>query len=83
MLYSPVSAGLTESIVATKIRDPTDGYLYESGTNYGSNILNFEKKPNIKILNGEGAELKPIILDGKIVGAMLDLEAKTIHQHPI
>ena len=25
------------------------------------------KKPNIKILNGEGAELKPIILDGKIV----------------
>ena len=68
-VYSPVSAGLTESIVATpKIRGPlTDGYLYESGTNYGSNILNFEKKPNIKILNGEGAELKPIILDGKIV----------------
>ena len=68
-VYSPVSAGLTESIVATpKIRGPlTDGYLYESGTNYGSNILNFEKKPNIKILNGSGAEIKPIVFEGKII----------------
>ena len=68
-VYSPVSAGRTESLVITpKIRGPLiDGYLYESGTNYGSNILNFEKKPNIRILNGSGAEVKPIVFEGKII----------------
>ena len=67
--YSPVSAGRTESLVLTpKIRGQlVDAYLYEEGSNYGSEILNFEKKPNIKVLNGVGAELKAITLDGKIV----------------
>ena len=69
-IYSPVSAGRTESLIITpKIRGKlVDGYLYESGTNYGSSILNFEKKPNIKILNGTGAELKAIVLGGKLIG---------------
>ena len=68
-VYSPVSAGRTESLVLTpKIRGQlSDAYLYEEGSNYGSNILNFERKPNIKVLNGVGAELKAITLDGKIV----------------
>ena len=37
-IYSPVSAGRTESLIITpKIRGKlVDGYLYESGTNYGS-----------------------------------------------
>ena len=84
-VYSPVSAGLTESIVATpKIRGPlTDAYLYESGTNYGSNILNFERKPNIKILNGEGAEVNQLFLMVILLGVMLDLEVKIIRQHQI
>ena len=69
-IYSPVSAGRTESLVVTpKIRGQlVDGYLHEPGTNYGSNILNFEKKPNIKILNGKTAELRAIVFDGKIIG---------------
>ena len=68
-IYSPVSAGRTESLVLTpRIRgELVDGYLYEEGSNYGSNILNFEKKPNIRVLNGSGAELKAITLNGKIV----------------
>ena len=59
-IYSPVSAGRTESLVITpKIRGQlVDGYLHEPGTNYGSEILNFEKKPNIKILNGKDAEVE-------------------------
>ena len=69
-IYSPVSAGRTESLVITpKIRGQlVDGYLHEPGTNYGSEILNFEKKPNIKILNGKDAELRAIVFDGKIIG---------------
>ena len=69
-IYSPVSAGRTESLVVTpKIKGKlVDGYLHEPGTNYGSDILNFEKKPNIKILNGKNAELRAIVFDGKIIG---------------
>ena len=37
-----------------------DLYLYETGTGYGSTVLNFEKKPDIKIKNGKDAELKTI-----------------------
>ena len=29
-------------------------------------LLNFHKKPDINIKNGNGAELKPIIFEGKI-----------------
>ena len=43
-----------------------DAYLYESGTDYGSDILNLQRKPVITLKNGKGAELKPIIVDGRI-----------------
>ena len=43
-----------------------DAYLYEKGTNYGSVVLNNHKKPVLKIQNGIGAELDPIIYNGSI-----------------
>ena len=43
-----------------------DLYLYEAGTGYGSTIINFHKKPDILVKNGKDAELKPIILEGKV-----------------
>tara|TARA_S200000501_G_scaffold20363_1_gene18101 strand:- start:21595 stop:34593 length:12999 start_codon:yes stop_codon:yes gene_type:complete len=43
-----------------------DSYLYESGTGYGSSIINFEKNPIISIKNGKNASLKPTIVNGKI-----------------
>ena len=43
-----------------------DAYLYENGTNYGSSILNHQVVPEINIENGKNAELKPIIVNGKI-----------------
>ena len=54
-VYSPVSIALTESLVVTPIVRGSiiDNYLYEGGTNYGSDILNFEKKPSIRIQNGK------------------------------
>jgi hypothetical protein len=44
-----------------------DAYVYESGTGYGSTILNLEKKPIISIKNGKSAQLTPSIVDGKII----------------
>ena len=41
-------------------------YLYEKGTDYGSTILNHQVNPKIEILNGKNAELRPIIVNGKI-----------------
>lgn len=43
-----------------------DLYLYESGTDYGSTVLNLHKKPTVSIRTGSSAELNPIILDGAI-----------------
>ena len=48
-----------------------DLYLYETGTGYGSTILNFHKKPDIKIKNGKNAELKPLISGGKVVSVQV------------
>ena len=41
-----------------------DSYLYETGTGYGSTILNFEKKPTLSIKTGKSATLKPVIVNG-------------------
>ena len=43
-----------------------DAYLYDKGSNYGSTILNHQIKPNVKILTGKNAEIKPIIVNGRI-----------------
>jgi hypothetical protein len=43
-----------------------DAYLYENGSNYGSEILNLHKKPTITIKNGKNAQLDPIIVNGRI-----------------
>jgi hypothetical protein len=46
-------------------------YLYESGTNYGSDILNLEKSPDIKILTGELGQVKLTVSNGRIVSAFV------------
>lgn len=70
--YTPVGFGTTsqqiQSIVATPIvkGNIIDAYLYESGSGYGSTIINLEKKPLISIKTGNEAKLKPIIINGQI-----------------
>jgi hypothetical protein len=44
-----------------------DAYLYESGSKYGSTILNFNKKPNLNVKLGRFAQIKPIVSNGRIV----------------
>ena len=70
--YTPVGFGTTsqqiQSLVATPVVKGSiiDAYLYESGTGYGSTIVNLEKRPLITIKNGREAKLKPIIVNGQI-----------------
>ena len=49
----------------------TDAYLYESGIGYGSTTLNLHKKPSISITKGEGAQLAPIINNGRITAVQI------------
>jgi len=42
-------------------------YLYESGTGYGSNILNLHKKPTVTAKTGKNAQLNPIISNGRVL----------------
>ena len=46
-------------------------YLYEEGTDYGSTILNHQINPKIDILNGKNAELRPIVVNGRIVDVIV------------
>jgi hypothetical protein len=70
--YTPVGFGTTSQQIQSLIASPVvkgniiDAYLYESGTGYGSTIVNLEKRPLITIKTGKEAKLKPIITNGQI-----------------
>ena len=59
-----------------------DSYLYESGTGYGSSIVNFEKSPIISIKNGKDGQLKPLIVDGKIDSVNLQFGGSEYYSIP-
>ena len=60
----------------------TGAYLYEKGTDYGSTILNHQVKPNISIQHGKEAELKPIIVNGKIEDVIVVNQGKEYNSAP-
>lgn len=49
----------------------TGAYLYESGTNYGSTVLNLHNKPLVSVKNGNEAQLSPNIVNGRIVSVQV------------
>jgi hypothetical protein len=59
-----------------------DAYVYESGTGYGSTIINLEKKPLIKIKSGKGGEVRPVIIDGKIMRVEIESSGKEYYSVP-
>ena len=69
--YSAVGLGSTQyrgiieatPIVRGKI---VSTYVYEGGSDYGSKILNYHKKPSISIKTGKSAQLSPILSNGRI-----------------
>ena len=66
--YSRESSSEYTNIITTPVVKGSiiDTYLYESGTGYGSTVLNFHKKPLIEIRTGKEAQLKPVIVNGTI-----------------
>ena len=76
-----VSAGVgstsqTQSIELTPVVKGSivDAYLYEHGTGYGSDILNFEKTPNIKVIEGQKAQIDPIISSGLLIDTNIQFQ---------
>ena len=68
-VYSPTTFTRDGDLVVTPIVRGSiiDNYLYEEGTNYGSEILNFEKTPRVTVQNGKQAEIKTIASEGRII----------------
>ena len=70
--YTSVGFGTTtqsyQTITAVPVVRGTiiDAYLCETGTGYGSTILNHHQKPLISITSGRDGELDPFIVNGKI-----------------
>ena len=69
LTINAVYDGTSETITATPIirGEITDLHLYENGTNYGSEVLNFHKKPPVSIKVGKDAELKCIVSGGRLI----------------
>ena len=86
--YVPVGVATDTQVVETINLTPTvkgsiiDSYLYESGTGYGSSILNFEKSPIISIKNGKSAQLYPVIVNGKIDSVNLQFGGSEYYSIP-
>ena len=57
-------------------------YLYEKGTGYGSNVLNNNKKPNVTLKNGKNASVRPIVINGEIVGINTENYGKEYFSEP-
>lgn len=52
---TPVAKGKIDSI-----------QLYNKGTDYGSLILNFQLKPDVKVEKGNGGQIKVVIINGRV-----------------
>jgi len=61
--------GIANTILATPVvrGSIVNAYVYEKGSNYGSNILNFHRNPVVTVKTGLGAQLKAIMKRGRII----------------
>jgi hypothetical protein len=85
--YSSVGVNTDQTkgiIVATPVvrGGIIDAYIYDAGSDYGSTILNYHKKPNITIKNGKDAQCKPIIVNGKITDVSIQFGGSEYYSDP-
>jgi len=75
----------TGNITATPIiRGGIDNvYLYENGTGYGTEILNFHKRPRTTIKIGKDAELTPVISSGRISNVIVSNSGQDYSSAPL
>ena len=63
---------ITGIVTATPvIRGGIEQVYVDDGGYYGSDILNFQKNPDITITKGTGAKVKPLVISGVIVGTQI------------
>jgi len=74
-----------DSITATPIIRGSidDVYLYENGTGYGTEILNFHKKPQVSLNIGKDAELTPVISSGRITSVIVSAAGQDYTSAPL
>lgn len=78
------NTNIIESIIATPLIKGKiiQVYTYQKGSNYGSKILNIHQRPKIEIKNGSGAQLKPLIQNGKIVDIAIQYVGSNYYSAP-
>lgn len=67
---APDTTGIIESTPIVR-GSFVDAYVYDSGTGYGSNVINYHKRPQVLIQNGKDAQLSPVINNGQIVDVVI------------
>tara|TARA_R100001480_G_scaffold10362_1_gene18894 strand:+ start:4688 stop:17521 length:12834 start_codon:yes stop_codon:yes gene_type:complete len=77
---STVTGNLTITPVVTG--DLLGAYLYETGTNYGSEILDTEISPKVSIQDGRDAEFKPVIINGRIIDCVVTNRGREYNSIP-
>jgi hypothetical protein len=88
LTYKPVGFGTTSQEGQTVSLTPEvrggiiDSYLYESGTGYGSSIVNFESKPIISIKNGKEGRVRPIIINGIVDSIQMEYGGEEYNSVP-
>lgn len=77
------SSGASSDIKLTPVvrGSVIDAYLYEKGSDYGSTGLNLNIKPLISINKGTGAQLKPLIINGKIISVQVQNKGNNYDQN--
>jgi hypothetical protein len=82
--YTLADGQTIKSITATPVVRGSiiQTYLYEKGSNYGSNILNLENVPDVRILDGQFAQLTPVISAGRIVNVLVSYYGSDYYSVP-
>ena len=60
----------------------TSVHLENKGSSYGSDIINYNRQPNVLLLNGKSAQAKPIIKNGKIVEVIITNSGSEYYSTP-
>jgi len=76
--YAPGTSGAANTIFTTPLvrGEIVDVYVYEEGSDYGSNILNFHRNPKVVTKTGLGAQLKAIVKRGHIIAVEVQNKGK-------
>jgi len=86
--YTTTGIGSTtqtfENLVLTPVvkGEIIDAYVYESGTGYGSTIINYQRKPTVTLQNGKSAQLTPVVVNGRLTKVSISYQGTEYYSVP-